>query len=512
MKNSGASQLSRPPVSRNEIVAAILALTLLIGGFAWWIFHRGYILYWGDAQAHLNISRSLLDSRQPGLEQIGTVWLPALHLLILPFAQNNWLWSTGLAGTFPVAACFVVAGTCFFAAARRIYQRRSSAWVVLACFALNPNMLYLSSIPMTETVFIAGLAVALWALLTFRQTQSRSALITGLCASWCMSFTRYDGWFLIPFLCFAFSRAATRSRWQLFLGFGCAASLPTLLWMANSWWQTGNALDFFNGPYSAVAIQNHQPYPGLHNWAQALQYYFAAGRLCTAWPLILLGFAAAIIALRHKQTRSVFLLLLTPAFYVWSMHSSGANPIHVPDLWPFTWYNTRYGIAVFVFCAFAVGALADVLPTTRPSLAFIIPLVAILPWIAHPSPQNWICWKESEQNSISRRAWTATAATFLRTNYKTGDGILAGFGDLTGIFCRMALPLREITHEGIHPDWLIETTVTSAVHPNKWVIAQHGDHVSRALQASQPHAYELILVVKTPKDAPELEIYHRIHD
>jgi len=511
LKNSGALQLSKPAAAtRREVAAVALSLTLLIAAFAFWAFQRGYILYWGDAEAHLKIGRSLIDSRQPGIDQIGTVWLPALHLLILPFAQNNWLWSTGLAGTIPVALCFVVAGTCLFLAARQIYQRAASAFVVLCCFALNPNVLYLSSIPMTETVFLAGLAGAFLAILRFQATEQRRYLALGLGASWFMSLTRYDGWFLIPFIGLLLARAASKRRIQLFLVFCTAASFVPLLWMANSWWQTANVLDFINGPYSAAAIQGGRPYPGLHNWPQAVQYYLAAGELCTGWPLLALGTMGGIVAARVKRMLPAFFLLLTPLFYVWSMHSS-ANPIHIPNLWPFSYYNTRYGIAVTVFAAFACGALVDVLFDRYKRLAFVIPLLAAAPWFIHPSPNQWICWKESEQNSIARRAWTTAAANFLEADYKRGDGILASFSDIAGIFCQAVIPLREVTHEGTRPDWLIETTATSAVHPMKWAIAQHGDSVSTALEKSQPPAYRLVLEIKT-KDAPNLEIYHRIHD
>ena len=55
-------------------------------------FYRyGHTLYYGDAVAHLNIARRIVDSRTPGLDQIGTVWLPLPHMLTLPFAGNDFL-------------------------------------------------------------------------------------------------------------------------------------------------------------------------------------------------------------------------------------------------------------------------------------------------------------------------------------------------------------------------------------------------------------------------------------
>ena len=500
MTSSGVSRRSK----KRELAAVLISLTLLIAIFSGWLFQRGYILYWGDAQAHLNISRGIFDARSPGFDQLGTVWLPSLHLLALPFVQNDWLWTTGLAGTIPVAGCFVVAGTCLYLAAREIFERAWSAVVVLACFALNPNLLYLSAIPMTESPFLAGLAVAFLSILRFRASQQRRYLAIGICASWFMSLTRYDGWFLIPFIGLLFARFAEKQRWRVFLTITFACSLVPLCWMANCWWQTSNPLDFINGPYSASAIQGDRPYPGLHNWPQAAQYYLAAGRLCTGRPLAVTGALGAIVALYHKRMRLTYFLLLTPAFYIWSLHSS-KTPIHVPTLWPFSYYNTRYGIALLVCCAFAAGALADRFKL----LSCVIPVLAVAPWLLHPSPDHWICWKESQQNSLSRRAWTSSAARFLTANYRTGEGVLMSFGDLAGIFGKSGIPLREAFHEGSKPDWLPAVGAPAAFHPAKWAIALHGDAVSVALARSQPAPYKLVLEVHT-KDAPNLEIYQRI--
>ena len=46
-------------------------------------YRRGEVLLYGDAVAHINIARRVFDSKTPGLLQLGTVWLPLLHLLML---------------------------------------------------------------------------------------------------------------------------------------------------------------------------------------------------------------------------------------------------------------------------------------------------------------------------------------------------------------------------------------------------------------------------------------------
>ena len=58
------------------------------------------LVYYGDAISHLVISRRIVDWITPGLAQLGSVWLPMTHLLLLPFVANDFLFHTGLAGTY----------------------------------------------------------------------------------------------------------------------------------------------------------------------------------------------------------------------------------------------------------------------------------------------------------------------------------------------------------------------------------------------------------------------------
>ena len=511
MTSSGASPHSKPAGAlgnRNQIVIVVFCLAALVAVAAWWCFNNGYILYYGDAESHLNISRGLIDSRTPGYDQLGSVWLPVLHLICLPFVGNDWLWSTGLAGTLPVSICFVIAGTCFYLAARESYRSVAAAVVVATCFALNPNVLYLATIPMTEVVFLAALSVALFAVLRFRTTQRRGWIALMVLASWSLSLTRYDGWFLVPFLGLWLLGITRHRRVHLFLLFGVAASLAPLYWLAHNWWETGNALDFYNGPYSPIAIQKHQPYPGYQDWIAAIRYYFAAGELCSGAGLVVLGIVGAIAALSRQTLQPLLFLSLTPIFYIWSMHSSGGTPIHVPPLWPFTYYNSRYGIAVVVLCAFAAGAIVLALPARWKSLSILIPLVAVAPWLLHPSREHWICWKESQVNSVDRRAWTNAAVMFFQANYEKGQGILTSTGDVTGIYRRTGIHLSETLNIGNGPLWFLATLRPDLYHPNIWAVAQVGDGLSTSLTLrSAP--YSQVQSISTSTFSPNLQILER---
>ena len=99
----------------------------------------------------------MLDSRTPGPEQIGTVWLPLPHLLMLPFVDARRLVAQRAGGRHSIGVCFVLAGAFLFARRAGAYSLSAAALAVALLFALNPNMLYLQSTPMTEPLF-AGVA------------------------------------------------------------------------------------------------------------------------------------------------------------------------------------------------------------------------------------------------------------------------------------------------------------------------------------------------------------------
>src|SRR5258706_9234348 len=95
IKNSKTARTSR--TSWWDTLVATIALGLLSATALWYVYSHGYILYYGDAEAHLNHARRLFDSRTPGFGQLGAVWLPLPHLLIASLVMDDHLWQTGLA-------------------------------------------------------------------------------------------------------------------------------------------------------------------------------------------------------------------------------------------------------------------------------------------------------------------------------------------------------------------------------------------------------------------------------
>jgi hypothetical protein len=488
------------------LVAAGIAITA-----ARWTFVHGYVLYYGDAEAHFNIARRIVDSQTPGPEQIGTVWLPLPHVLLIPFVMHSNWWQTGIAGTIPSAACLAIAAIFLFAAAQKAFQSLPAAFGVMLVFLLNPNMLYLSSAPMTEPVFAASVAALLFATLWFRDSQSVWALLLAAAASNAASLTRYEGWFLIPFATL-YILIVARKKW-LAIPFAVVASLAPLAWLAHNRFYNGDALEFYRGQWSALAIYKQQlaqgmaKYPGDHDWRKAIEYYSTAVELAIGWPALILGGAGILAALWKRAWWPVTLLALSPVFYMLSMYSSG-TPIFVPTLYPHSWYNTRYAVGALPLAAVCAGALVLLVPRKwRWPAALVVVAIPAVAWSLHPQS---ICWKESEVNSVTRRQWTRAAASFLAAHYSPGDGIIFPFGDMTGVLREAGIPLREGLHDGDGPAFSMALDRPDLFLQSRWAIAYSGDRIATAiLRGSKrgPH-YELVATIMV-KWAPVIEIYRR---
>jgi hypothetical protein len=187
-----------PPAHRHRFertarIAGLLAV--LLGTLAAWFYARaGLTLSHYDAKAHLVVARRVIDSLTPGWTQIGAVWLPLPHVLNLLPVQIDACYRTGASA---VALSVLSFGLMAYACTRLILDAtgsRAAALSGLAVVALNPDILYLQSTPMTEPLLL-GLTALSVALLSrwVESDATRSRAPAGLAmAAACL--TRYEAW------------------------------------------------------------------------------------------------------------------------------------------------------------------------------------------------------------------------------------------------------------------------------------------------------------------------------
>jgi len=410
--------LTERPISRAEgltVLALCAAASLTAIAWGW---QHGALLNYGDAVAHLHIARRVLDSHRPGLTQLGSVWLPLPHLLLIPFVQIYAWWANGLAGTIPSALAYLACCAGIYRLARRWLERIPSA-LALAFFALNPNLLYLQSTAMTEPLYVCEMIwVAVW-LVEWRasldsklpgseaapKTAARSNRLLWLIAIALVAavLTRYDGWVMALLAWVAIGvmlarRGGMRSR-AFWLASALVVAAP-VAWCVYNATVFGDWLDFLRGPYSAKAIEMRTaapgwpPHPGWHNpWVGLLFYMKDAEMDAAVWgnallALSLLGTAWAWLTARRRALAGALLLGLPVPFYAYSV-AYGSVPIFIPPWWPHSWYNTRYGLELLPAFALGLGfaaqfvlaAVREFKPVwTRYAAAVLFALIALNAW------------------------------------------------------------------------------------------------------------------------------------
>jgi hypothetical protein len=375
------------PVERGETYL-LFAAGIVLGFFALLIcYAKGYLLLYGDAVAHLGIARRILDARYPGLSQLGGVWLPLPHLLMLPFIMKMEMWQTGFAAVPMSLLSYAASVAGVWRLARRMMRLRWSL-VATAFYALNPNLLYLATTAMTEALF---LALLVWTVVFTMEgigalragntnVARRRMLLTGLLILG-QVYTRYDGWIVgaAVWCCFAWSvwKLTDEVRKRILPAF----LLFTLMCVAGpaSWfWYNAHFehdwLDFMRGPYSAKQIERKtappgQHYRGWHNLGWAALFYTRTAQVDAAfWETgfgLLLAAGYGLWATSRRRVEEVVkrraenfaLLLWVPLpFYIYSI-AYGSVPIFIPQLWPHSYYNARYGMEMLPALSL-YGALA----------------------------------------------------------------------------------------------------------------------------------------------------------
>ena len=405
-------------------------------------------------------------------------------------------WHSGIAAAPPAALAFVAGGVFFFAAVRRIFDSTPAAIAATALVALNPNLLYLQSTAMTEAYFFGALAAILY--FTVADLPLLAALATNAAV-----LTRYEGWFLIPFVAVWFALRGPRRA----VLYAAVASLGPLYWLFHNWYLTGDALAFYRGPYSARAIQRGLPYPGLHDFPKAWLYYRTAVQLCAGPGLALAAMAGAVVALVRRAFWPVILLALPPLFYLWSMYSSAGTPIFVPTLWPHSWYNTRYGLAALPLLALAAGALVTAVPRPlRGFTAVLLILAGSVHFAVHHQPEDWVTWAESRANSTGRRAWMYGAADYLRSRYRPGSGIVSSGGDdFFGIYRAAGIPLAETFSVDNGLPWDAAMRRPRIYLWQDWAVVRSNDELLAAI--GQDLAHWDLQASFTAKDEPVVYIF-----
>jgi len=464
-------------------------------------YASGLTQIYGDAVAHMEGARRLTDSLTPGYWEIGSAWLPLFHILAAPLALNKFLWSSGLAGSLVSAASYSITAWFLFRLSLGMNRNLAAGAVALAAFLFCPTMAYLGSVPLTEALTLMWAVLTVYALFRFQEEGRLRAVIAAGIAAFFGTLTRYDGWYLLPFAAvFAFfaSGESWRSRFRHAAVFSAIAGAGPVLWLIHNAARFGNAIEFYNGPYSAKAVYAHQlattgfRYPTDGSVLISARYYLADLLLVIGfWPLALavLGLMVWAADRSERARRSAALLLLVPfVFYVQSM-AHAAVPIYIPPLFPFTYYNLRYGVemlpAVAVFPSFL---LSSRFPAVARAVLLALVLCAILgqdvSFLTRGAADLPVV-QEGIHNNPCRSRKQQAAIEFLRGRYD-GRMMVAAAGKWPCLMPALGIPFRQTISETNRKYWKqLRYGPDPAVG---WIVRGDGDVVDDLMRA-YPQAF-----------------------
>jgi len=521
-----------------------------------WSWRHGAMINYGDAIAHLHIARRIFDSRTPRFSQLGSVWLPLPHILLLPFVQNYSWWATGLAGVVPSALAYVASCAGIYRLARN-WLRPAPAALALFFFALNPNLLYLQTTAMTEPLFLCEFIwIVVW-LVEWRSHLDDDPLPKGCglqgiaIALIAAIFTRYDGW-IIALIAWSgialtlFRRAAAGERARLaapsfWLATVAIVAAP-ILWFVYNSVCFGDWLYFARGPYSAHAIElrtaanapGWPPHPGWHNPWTALLFYLKVSELDSVaapgwgnlWGNLVLALAAFGTAgtwlieksrVHRRALAWTFLLWLPIPFYAWSV-AYGSVPIFFPAWWPFTWYNTRYGLELLPALALGLGFAVQILlgllrrRVNRPASAFALPKLTFAIFFAVAVLNVFlllragpIVYVEGAKNADARRPYDDAIPPALQSllTLDPHATVLMNTSIYPEIVAFTGIPLRQTINEsGLS---IYRTALEDPAANAPIVVTFDGDEIDAAVNA---HRSDFTLIARfAARNQPSAAIY-----
>ncbi len=488
--------------NRDAWLLAIIATAISVVALIYYYRHDAIMLY-GDAVAHINVARRTFDSRRPGPSQLGTVWLPVPHILMMPFVVSRWAWQTGLGGSIPSMLGYVAGVLGIFRLLRRglvsigatTGRARVAAWFGALVFALNPNLIYMQATAMGESLY---LAFFIWAAVFFSEfvqelqhgdwRGARKSL--GGCGAMlcCAMLSRYDGWFAaacfggaaLLTLLFSQVHGQRGTLWRPevksgFVVFALLIALAPTFWLVWNQAYFGNALEWMNGPYSARAIMLRSmknggpPHPGYHDVKTAAIYYIKCAKLNlagnnlewggarfgwpkrieNAWP-VLAVLGTLLVLLLARAMWPLLLLWVPLLFYALSI-SYGGVPIFMPVWWPYSYYNVRYGLYMLPAAAVFVAIALFFLLSLAPRRAFVIALTSVAAvflgvsygtiWRSGP-----VCLHEPQANSPVRIDIERRIGAKLK-ELPPSSTMLAQIGYYSGVYERAGIPLKRTINE-----------------------------------------------------------------
>jgi hypothetical protein len=479
--------------NRDPIFVAVLSSILIVNAFLF-LLSRDQTFVHIDAIAHVNKARGVFDNLEPGLRQLGTVWLPLPHLLMIPFAASDTLWRNGAAGSLLSVVCFIGTGVFLFLIGLEWTGSRVAGWLAFLLFALNPHLIYLFTTPENEPLMIFCITGLLHYLIRWSQDENWKDFALGAAFTFAGTWTRYEGWALAAAATVIVLIVTRRRRFAWSILFAGAAAIGPMLWMLFNFVYFDDPLMFIYGLGSAQDYASRTKFPTAGKWLDSAILYFIDSAYCLNPAVIWLavgGIVVSLIFIGRRYWRPTFVLigscLTVFTFYTVNLYMN-IVPIMMPGMLkddPQSVMNVRYGSVmaamVPLFAALFVFAIWRQVERRRAfSLLLLAPLFLPdpIPAESHESTgqqltQN-LFYTEAIHNQSFWMPPFVHVARKLKDDIGNSDGVILTNSRIVHVTVwATGIPMRRFVTEMNKDRWL--SNLQRIQPETRWVIVEEGE-------------------------------------
>ncbi len=453
-------------VYMEDIIIIFSMLLSLISAI--YIAKLNLILQYGDAESHINISKRVISGLTPGFGQLGGVWLPLQHIIMIPFVWNDYMWRTGIGGSIVSMTCFIIASIfiykIIFITTRNLFASFTGSFV----FITNPNILYLQSTPLSETSLIVMMIISVYYIVKWTITENFADLILGGFFIFCGSLIRYDAWFfifcsivIIPVIGFV-KKYKFANIESLVILYSSISILGMAFWIIWNFLIFKTPFYFLNSKYSAHTQQlgwlRQGQLPSYRNILSSLSFYTLTVMENVGIIFFIIAILSIIVFFIYaSKNRSSFtkalglLLILTPFFFYVITLYLGVSIILIPELIPASFlsrlFNVRYGIMMLPAISIFIGLISMKLKTFSRTLLWILIIFQLVFFAYDGYP---IILKDGLMGLSGRKP--SPANNYVANNYDYGFVMFDDFSR-TANPVELNIKMDKIIYVGNHPYW-----------------------------------------------------------
>lgn len=480
---------------KNGTLVLIIVLAIIsIANFLIY-YYNGLGLAYNDARSHLDIGRRVVEGLKPGLAQLGSVWLPLPHILMIPTIWNDFMWHSGLSGALQSMTSFVATGLLIYLFLKKIGVGILGRIMGVLIFALNLNVLYLQSTAMTELLLIATMTGGVYYLMAWSKDDNILSLIKSAFFVLLASLIRYEGWFLFLFaglliIIEVFRKKGYKVTEGTIILFSTLAGFGIALWFLWNLLIFKDPLYFIFGPYAAATQQKQLLEAGnlvtKGNLLFSITVYLYALIYNSNAFIAILGVIGALVFYFDKKISTSIkiasLALFAPLIFNILALYLGQSVLFIQGLSGNTWFNVRYGVMMMPSIAIFVGYLVH----KSDQLKYV--LIGLMAFVLFFSFANFDAVTIDDARVGSSQKNVSEVSEWLRQNAQEEGFILISAASHDAIIFSSGYSMAKFIHEGTGAYW-----ESATVAPDRWarwiVMRTHDNNDSTFKLISKTKAY-----------------------